>query len=203
MHFKTTIYQWSVFSSCCPSLGLFIWVRWGFAGGSEGKESVGNVGDSGSVPGFGRSPREGNGYLLQYSCLENSMDWEILWAMVHGVAKSQTWMNDWHFLLLPLGVVSADRNSIVEYGEGTAAVPIDLGMRVLSTFLFIQKEFDWLPGKLSMDPAIWRKMRDFLSKAWVGGLWSGLLRGHFHQKWSEDSRQEGKLLSKDVALAGA
>ena len=46
----------------------------GFPGGSDGKESAWNVGDPGSIPGSGRSPGEENGYPLQYSCLENSMD---------------------------------------------------------------------------------------------------------------------------------
>ena len=46
----------------------------GFPGSSAGKESICNAGDLGVIPGLGRSPREGNGYLLQYSCLENSMD---------------------------------------------------------------------------------------------------------------------------------
>ena len=46
----------------------------GFPGGSPGKESAGNVGDLGSIPGLGRSPGEGKGYPLQYSSLENSMD---------------------------------------------------------------------------------------------------------------------------------
>ena len=46
----------------------------GFPGGSAGKESACNVGDLGLVPGLGRSPGEGNGNPLQYSCLENSMD---------------------------------------------------------------------------------------------------------------------------------
>ena len=45
----------------------------GFPGGSEGKESTCNAGDPGSIPGLGRSPEEGNGNPLQYSCLENSM----------------------------------------------------------------------------------------------------------------------------------
>ena len=45
-----------------------------FPGGSDGKASVSNAGDLGSIPGSGRSPGEGNGNLLQYSCLENSMD---------------------------------------------------------------------------------------------------------------------------------
>ena len=49
-----------------------------------------NVGNLGSVPGSGRSPEEGNGNPLQYSCLENSMDRGAWQATVHGVAKSQT-----------------------------------------------------------------------------------------------------------------
>ena len=46
----------------------------GFPGGSDGKQSACNARDQGSIPGFGRSPGEGNGNPLQYSCLENSMD---------------------------------------------------------------------------------------------------------------------------------
>ena len=46
----------------------------GFPGGSEGKESACHVGDPGLIPGSGLSPGEGNGNLLQYSCLENPMD---------------------------------------------------------------------------------------------------------------------------------
>ena len=49
----------------------------GFPGGSDGEESACNAGDLGSIPGLGRSPGEGKGYPLQYSCLENSMDREI------------------------------------------------------------------------------------------------------------------------------
>ena len=45
--------------------------------------------DAGSIPGLGRSPGEGNGNPLQYSCLENPMDGGAWWATVHGVAKSQ------------------------------------------------------------------------------------------------------------------
>ena len=52
-----------------------------------------NAGDkrnTGSIPGWGRSPGEGNGNPLQYSCLENHMDRGAWWAMIHRVAKSQT-----------------------------------------------------------------------------------------------------------------
>ena len=52
----------------------------GFPGGSDGKASVCNVGKPGSIPGLGRSPGEGNGNPLQYSCLENSMDGGVWWA---------------------------------------------------------------------------------------------------------------------------
>ena len=61
-----------------------------FPGGSEDKASACNVGDPGSIPGLGRSPGEGNGNPLQYSCLENPMDREAWQATVHRVAKSWT-----------------------------------------------------------------------------------------------------------------
>ena len=62
----------------------------GVPGGSDGKEYTCNVGDLGSVPRSGRSPGEGNGNPLQYSCLENSMDRGAWQATVHWVAKYQT-----------------------------------------------------------------------------------------------------------------
>ena len=61
-----------------------------FPGGSDGKESACNAGDLGSIPGSGRSPKEGDGNPLQYSCLENSMDRGAWQTTAHGVAKSQT-----------------------------------------------------------------------------------------------------------------
>ena len=56
-------------------------------GGSVGKESACSAGDPGSIPVSGRSPGEGNGNLLQYSCLENAMDRGAWQASVHGVAR--------------------------------------------------------------------------------------------------------------------
>ena len=81
-----------------PSIRVFSWC---FPGGSDGKESTCKAGDPGSIPGSGRSSGEGNGYPIQYSCLENSMDrgaWhamvhgdrEAWWVTVHVAAKSQT-----------------------------------------------------------------------------------------------------------------
>ena len=65
--------------SYCICLGLPWW--------QDGKSAY-NVGDPGSIPGSGRSPGEGNGNPLQYSCLENPMDGGAWWATVHGVPES-------------------------------------------------------------------------------------------------------------------
>ena len=66
----------------------------GFPGGSEVKASACNAEDLGSILGLGRSPGEGNGNSLQYSCLENPMDGGASWATVLGAAKSQTRLSD-------------------------------------------------------------------------------------------------------------
>ena len=64
------------------TLGLSWWL--------SGKESACKAGDVGSIPELGRSPGEGNGNPLRYSCLENPMDGGAWWAAVHGVIKSRT-----------------------------------------------------------------------------------------------------------------
>ena len=93
-------------------------VKWGYLHSSVGKESTCNVGDLGSIPVLGRSPGEGKGYPLQYSGLENSMD-----CIVHGVTKSHTQLNGFHFWLVFMNfllgkkdtkVRSYDRNRVQE-----------------------------------------------------------------------------------------
>ena len=64
-----------------------------FLGGSVGKVAC-NVGDPGSIPEWGRSPEEGNGNPLQYSCLENPMDRGVWQAIVHWVTKSWTQLSN-------------------------------------------------------------------------------------------------------------
>ena len=69
----------------------------GFPSGTAIKYLPANAGDSrdkGSIPGSGRAPGERNDNLLQYSCLENSMDRGVWWATVHGVAKSWTQLSE-------------------------------------------------------------------------------------------------------------
>ena len=63
------------------------------------KTSASNAGDPGSIPESGRSPGEGNGNALQYSCLENSMDGGAWQATVHGAAKSETQLSNFTFII--------------------------------------------------------------------------------------------------------
>ena len=67
---------------------------YGFSGGSDGQESACNAGDLSLITESGRSPGEGNGNSLQYSCLENPMDRGAWQARVHGVTKSQKRLSD-------------------------------------------------------------------------------------------------------------
>ena len=75
--------------------GLWFPTYTGFPDGLDGEESTCNAGDPGSISRLGRSSAEGNGNLLQYSCLENSKDREAWQATVHGVTKSWTRLSDW------------------------------------------------------------------------------------------------------------
>ena len=82
-------------------------VRHNFTGGLDGKASACNAGDPGSIPGLGRSPGEGNGNPVQYSCLENPMDGEAWYTTVHRVAKSRTRLSDFtHFCLFKVAAYS-------------------------------------------------------------------------------------------------
>ena len=69
----------------------------GFPDGSDGKGSTCHGEDLCLIPGLKRSPGEGKGYPLQYSCLENPVDREAWWAAVHGVARSRTRLRDFTF----------------------------------------------------------------------------------------------------------
>ena len=85
----------------CPALAFKKYYL--FPDGSDGKASAYNAGDPGSIPGLGRSPGEGNGNPLQYSCLENPMNGGACSATVHGVAKNRTRLSDFTSLQLVFG----------------------------------------------------------------------------------------------------
>ena len=78
----------------------------GFPGGSEVKVSACNTGDPRSIPGSGRTPGEGNGNPLQYSCLENPMDGGAWWATVHRF----TMINDCNSVTLDMGRCPGEGN---------------------------------------------------------------------------------------------
>ena len=78
-----------ILSNLCFMYFKLLWVHnKDFPGGSDGKASACNAGDQGSIPGWGRSPGEGNSKPLQYSCLESPTDGAAWQAAVHGIAKS-------------------------------------------------------------------------------------------------------------------
>ena len=83
------------------SVKIYIWQYHLFLKtvGSDGKESAHNVGDLGLIPESRRSPGEGNGNPLQYSCLENPMDGGAWWATALGVAKSRTRLRNFTFTI--------------------------------------------------------------------------------------------------------
>ena len=79
-------YRKFVNACLCHMLRQYTEVQ-GFPGSSVSKESACSAGDPGSIPGLGRSPGEGNGNPLHYSCLKNLMDRGVWWAIVHGVTR--------------------------------------------------------------------------------------------------------------------
>ena len=107
-------HDWATFTSLHLSLG--------FPRGSNRKEFACNARDLGSVPGLERSPGEGHDNPLQYSCLENPMDWGAWWATVHGITKSWTWLSDQHFqiessILLGFPPSSFGKESVCKAGD--------------------------------------------------------------------------------------
>ena len=92
--FQARVLEWDAITFSAILLGIYndLTVVLGFPGSSAGQESACNTGDSCSISGSERSTGEGIGYPLQYSGLENSLD-----SIVHGVAKGQTQLSDFHF----------------------------------------------------------------------------------------------------------
>ena len=84
---------------------------------NSNKVSAHNAGDPGSILRSGRSPGEGNGNSLQYSCLKSPMDGGAWWATIHGVAKSQTQLSNFTFFLslVPLEREMATHSSVLAW----------------------------------------------------------------------------------------
>ena len=84
-------------------------------GSSEGKASDCNAGDPGLIPGLGRSPGEGNGNTLQYSCLENPMDGGAWQATAHGVTQSWTRLSNITFFPVYMHRISVPVHQRVQF----------------------------------------------------------------------------------------
>ena len=74
---------------------IILLYTYNFPGGSDGKESACNIGNVGFIPGSGRSPGEGNGYPLQYSCLENIMDCIVQFSLVQSLSHVRLFVTSW------------------------------------------------------------------------------------------------------------
>ena len=96
------------------SFWLLTLLSLGFPGGLDGKESAWNAGDPGSIPGLGKSPGEGNGYQLQYSCLENHMD--------RGAGGLQS-----------IGLQRVEHDSVTKHTFVSATVVIPSCLQILAT----------------------------------------------------------------------
>jgi len=115
----------------------FLRCTWYFVSGTSGKESTCNAGDMGSIPGLGRSPREGKGYPLQYSGLENSKD-----CIVHGVTKSQTRQSDFHLA-----------ETWLHWGFSHMLLPFISSLTSPPTPGFCDRILSWFSSNLSWNPA--------------------------------------------------
>ena len=107
--------------------------RYSLCGGSDGKASACNVGDSGSIPGLGRSPGEGHGNPLKYSCLEKLMDGGAWQATVHGVAKSRTRLSDFTYSYIPF-YIPINTAQVRLYPSFSFVMIQDTAQQMLSAF---------------------------------------------------------------------
>ena len=114
------------------------------------------------ILGSGGSPGEGNGNSLQYSCLENSMDRGAWWATIHGVAKSWTWLSDFHSESFPGNLVVKNAMSLAMHGT-----PVRSLVQEDSTYLGATKPvchdyWAWVPQPLKptwLNPVLHNRSR--------------------------------------------
>ena len=155
----------------------------GFPDSSNGKESTCNAGDPGSIPGSERSPVEGHGNPLHYSCLENPMDRGSWWATVHGVTKNQTWPSYWahthshlrkNFSFLKNSSICAPVKVLVAQSCPTPCNPIDCSPPGSSVHGILQARIlEWVVIPFSRG--------SFQSRDWT---WVSPIAGGFFTIWT-------------------
>ena len=123
---------------------------WGHPGGSDGKESAWNAGDTGSIPWSGRSPGEGNGNPLQYSCQENPIDRGGWQATDYLVTKSWMQLSDQHFITQ--WDLNLTCNSTLHYW----LLPLTLFLGTPSSWLYSSEPVSLFPSGVSLSaPCPW------------------------------------------------
>jgi len=148
-----------------------------FRGGSDGKASVYNVRDLGSIPGLGRFSGEGNGNPLQYSCLENSMDGEA-WCRLLSMG-SQRVGHDWATSLHLERISVLSRFNL--QGDGKQEMPTSW-----------EQVLPGIPARIDWVNRSWNEQEDQLSVKWVEQESSS-----FHRKMITAQGLEEKHLMKD------
>ena len=143
---------------------IFVFLFWSLPGGSDSKESSCNVGNPGSIPGLWRSPGEGNGNPLQYSCLGNPMDREVYQARVHRITKSWTQLTNTFTLSLP-DLLHSDR-----LGLSTS-----LQMAQFHSFLW------------HMSTNVFNMIRSVFSYVDLTEVFQGLIDKSVLQRWNRDT----------------
>ena len=156
----------------------------GFPCGSAGKESSCNAGDLGSIPGLGRSPGEGKGYALQYSGLENSMN-----CIVHGVAKSQTWLSDFHSLTHSCSLRLGKQSYLPEFTQLGDKARVQTPAPLIPDFV--------TPGRGTSDPT-WSAHSPTIPPAAPAVPWEGQLTLLCPQDQQAPERDESPGNSQDV-----
>ena len=141
-----------------------------FPSGSDGKVSVYNTGDLGLIPELGQSLGEGNGYPLQYSCLENSMDRETWWATYSPWGRKESDRTEW--LTISLSLFSKRIKHLNQYSFGLRIFPVcggGVGVGLSSKHLIWIVGWKWLmmyfwnclSNLMTMPKAYFRKFNIF------------------------------------------
>ena len=140
---------------------------------SAGKESACNAGGLGLIPGLGWSPGEGKGYPLQYSGLENSMD-----CIVHGVAKSRTWLSNFHFDC-SIPQAAPETESSVGW-QGSTTCPLSWAHSLRASLRGIQNKIhSWMEGRKRVSGLVLCHAQQ--------GMWLELIHSASSRPWREPS----------------
>ena len=154
--------------------------------------SAGDIRDVGSIPGLGRSPGEGNGNPLQYSCQDNRVDRGAWWATVHMVSKSQTWLKG-------LSALTLNNNSVLKSSHVWSVASIfTQKLTYIISSPYLNGHFGMPPLNASLQENLWMRckkhkrhqlwsqvymMRETCTGSFCGTWWGQSYRSGGNEKW--------------------